>query len=153
MDQAFQFMLDNNGITDEADYPYTGKDSGTCQTNMPVAATISGFTDVTPGDPKALYAALKMGPVSIAVEADQESFQFYSTGILTSTCGANLDHGVLVVGWGVDSALNSTSYWKVKNSWGGSWGEAGYIRLVDNSGLNSGMGQCGMLSDPSYPIA
>jgi C1A family cysteine protease len=153
MDQAFQFILDNNGITDEKDYPYQAVDSGTCQTGKPVVATISKYTDVNPSDDAALYAALQIGPVSIAIEADQESFQFYSTGILTSTCGANLDHGVLVVGWGVDKKLNSTSYWKVKNSWGPAWGEAGYIRLVDSPSLNGNTGQCGMLSVPSYPVA
>jgi len=118
----------------------------------PFGASITSYTDVNPNDDAALYAALQVGPVSIAIEADQESFQFYSTGILTGTCGANLDHGVLVVGWGVDQSLNSTSYWTVKNSWGGSWGEKGYIRLVDDPTLNQGAGQCGMLSVPSYPV-
>jgi len=149
MDQAFKFIMDNKGITDEKSYPYKAVD-GTCQKNKPVAATIHGFKDVTPKEDTSLYAALKIGPVSIAIEADQKSFQFYSTGILTSKCGSRLDHGVLVVGWGVD---NSTAYWKVKNSWGGSWGEAGYIRLVDDAKLNAKTGQCGMLSVPSYPVA
>jgi len=152
MDQGFQYMIDNSGITSESAYPYTAKD-GTCSaTGKPTVATITSFVDVNPSDDGALYAALQKGPVSVAIEADQESFQFYSSGILTSACGAQLDHGVLVVGWGVDKSLNSTSYWTVKNSWGASWGEAGFVRLVDDPTLNGGTGQCGVLSNPSYPV-
>jgi cathepsin L len=153
MDQAFQYIIDNSGITTEAAYPYTAKDGASClATGKPVASTISSFVDVNPSSDAALFAALQVGPVSIAIEADQQSFQFYSTGIMSGDCGATLDHGVLVVAWGVDANLNSTAYWTIKNSWGASWGEAGYIRLVDNPALNSQTGQCGMLSVPSYPV-
>jgi len=96
-----------------------------------------------------MHAALQLGPVSIAIEADQQAFQFYSGGVMSGLCGNQLDHGVLVVGWGMDK--NST-YWTVKNSWGASWGEKGYIRLLDNIALNDGSGQCGMFSVPSYPV-
>jgi hypothetical protein len=153
MDQAFQYMIDNGGLTTETAYPYTAKDGASClASGKPVASTISSFQDVTASSDDALYAALQTGPVSIAIEADQSSFQFYSSGILTAACGANLDHGVLVVAWGMDKSLNNTAYWTIKNSWGGSWGEKGYVRLVDNPALNSGSGQCGMLSVPSYPV-
>jgi cathepsin L len=152
MDQAFQYIVQSN-ITTEKAYPYTAKDGTSCKAaGKPFGASISSYTDVNPNDDAALYAALQVGPVSIAIEADQESFQFYSSGILTGVCGANLDHGVLVVAWGVDTKLNSTSYWTIKNSWGASWGEKGYIRLVDDPTLNQGAGQCGMLSVPSYPV-
>jgi len=152
MDQAFQYIMQSN-ITTEKAYPYTMKNGVKClAAGKPFGASITSYTDVNPNDDVALFAALQVGPVSIAIEADQESFQFYSTGILTGTCGANLDHGVLVVGWGTDASLNSTSYWTVKNSWGAAWGEKGFIRLVDDPTLNSGAGQCGMLSVPSYPV-
>merc|ERR1712039_180709 len=88
-----------------------------------------------------------MGPVSIAVEADKSAFQLYRGGILSSTCGSNLDHGVLLVGYGTD---NGQDYWKVKNSWGTSFGENGYIRLKRGKG---GKGECGLLSGPpSFPV-
>jgi len=148
MDQAFEFIISNKGITSEDDYPYKAKD-GTCKGGMKAAATISNYVDVTAGSSSKLQAALNIGPVSIAIEADQNAFQFYSSGIFSGTCGANLDHGVLAVGYGTD---NGTPYWIVKNSWGSSWGEAGYMRMIDKATLNRGMGECGILSVPSYPV-
>jgi C1A family cysteine protease len=146
MDQAFQYIISNNGITSEAQYPYTAQD-GTCNTNVTLVATISSFVDVTPGSETALLSAVNIGPVSVAIEADQECFQFYSGGILSDpTCGLNLDHGVLVVGYGTDSTTN-TPYWIVKNSWGASWGESGYVRLIRNKN------ECGIAQEPSYPLA
>merc|ERR1739845_192019 len=88
-----------------------------------------------------------LGPVSVALEADHPAFQLYKGGVVTSNfCGANLDHGVLIVGYGTDG---SNDYWKVKNSWGDSWGEKGYIRLVKGKKTT---GECGIRSEPSYPL-
>jgi len=145
MDQAFQYIITNNGVTTEAAYPYLAA-QGTCNTNVTSAATLSSFVDVTPGDENALAAATNIGPVSIAIEADQQCFQFYSGGILSDpTCGTQLDHGVLVVGYDTD-ATTKTPYWIVKNSWGTSWGEAGYVRLI------RGTDECGLATEPSYPV-
>ena len=107
---------------------------------------ITGFTDVTPNSESALQTACGQQPIAIAVDASQ-GWQLYTGGILTPACGCstNLDHGVLLVGYGTDSG---TAYWKVKNSWGVSWGESGYIRLQRNTG---GSGTCGLCMDPSYP--
>ena len=66
------------------------------------------------------------GPVSVAIEADQMAFQGYTGGVITSGCGEQLDHGVLAVGYGTE---DGTDYFLVKNPWGASWGDAGYVKL------------------------
>jgi len=153
MDSAFEYIIANKGLTTEANYPYTAQD-GTCSKAkaQAVAATIKSYTDVATNSEAALEAAIAQQPVSVAVEADQNSFQLYSGGVLTAACGANLDHGVLAVGYGTDSA-SGNQFWKVKNSWGADWGMAGYILLGKGKTYNGGAGQCGILSDPSFPVA
>jgi C1A family cysteine protease len=145
MDYGFQYIIANGGIGSETSYPYTAAD-GTCKT-VPSVATITSFTDVPSGSDTALMTAIVQQPISIAVEADQNSFQFYTAGVMTAACGSNLDHGVLAVGYGT---LAGSDYYLVKNSWGAAWGSKGYISLGRGSafGVN---GQCGILMDPSYP--
>jgi C1A family cysteine protease len=145
MDSSFQYIIANGGITGEANYKYTGSD-GTCNKSKAkqISAKITSFKDVAAGSESSLLTAVTKQPVSVAIEADQSAFQFYSSGILSSGCGKSLDHGVLVVGYGTAS---STDYWIVKNSWGSSWGEAGYIRIKRGSDL------CGISDQASYPVA
>merc|ERR1712070_760016 len=69
----------------------------------------------------------------------------YGSGIINSGCGQQLDHGILAVGYGTE---NGVDYWKVKNSWGASWGEQGFVRI--ERGV-SGAGKCGIKSMASYP--
>jgi C1A family cysteine protease len=77
-----------------------------------------------------LLSAVNSAPVSVAVQADQQVFQFYKSGVLDdSSCGTTLDHAVLLVGYDTDYVIGK-DYWIVKNSWGSGWGENGYIRLV-----------------------
>ena len=149
MDYGFQYIINNHGITMESNYPYTAKD-GTCnkQKASNVAATINDFTDVPSNSELALMTAVAQQPVSVAVEADQSIFQLYSGGVVTGSCGTNLDHGVLAVGYGT---LNNQDYWLVKNSWGADWGQHGYILLGRGDKYGS-KGQCGIQMDPSYPV-
>jgi C1A family cysteine protease len=142
MDNAFEFIIKNKGICKEDDYKYTGKD-GTCEKTCSSAATISSYTDTTKGDESALKVAVAQQPVSVAIQANQLGFQFYKKGVFKGNCGKQLDHGVLAVGYGTD---NGDAYWKVKNSWGTSWGEEGYIRMI------YGKNQCGIAQEPSYPV-
>lgn len=144
MGTAFDLAKTMNVAT-EASYPYKGVD-GTCQTNFATAIPAGGVTGyVSVGQSTAdLKSALNTGPVSVAIQADQFAFQLYSGGILEDTggffgsCGTNLDHGVLAVGYG-------SGYFKVKNSWGSGWGESGYIQISDAGNT------CGIHSEATYP--
>jgi C1A family cysteine protease len=144
MDNAFKYA-EANGLCTEAAYPYTAKD-GTCQSSKCSASAythLKSYTDVQHNE-NALGASVDIEPVSVAIEADQPAFQMYSSGVFSAPCGQNLDHGVLVVGYGTQG---TTPYWKVKNSWGTSWGEAGYILMIRNTD------ECGIANEPSYSTA
>jgi len=94
----------------------------------------------------ALQSAVAQQPVSVSIEADTYYFQSYNSGILTSAskCGTSIDHAVLAVGYGQESG---TDYFLVKNSWGSSWGESGYVKIAAVNGI----GVCGIQSGPLYP--
>jgi len=149
MDYAFQYVEDNEGLCSEEDYPYIASQQWRCKDETCTKYDpITSYSDVAVST-AALEDACSEGPVSIAIEADQATFQLYTGGVLTADCGTKLDHGVLLVGFGTDG---SDDYWKVKNSWGADWGEEGYIRLCRNCNANNGNGQCGILMSASYPI-
>ena len=143
MDNGFEYIIKNGGIGSESSYSYTAKD-GTCK-KVTSVSQISGYKDVAQGSESDLMSAVNKGPVSIAIEADQSGFQFYSGGVFAGTCGKQLDHGVTLVGYGTDSTSNQ-DYWIVKNSWGATWGDSGYIKLV------RGQDQCGVADAASYPV-
>ena len=128
MDYAFQYVISNGGITCESDYPYSATGPNACQAKgKPICAKITSYTDVVPNSDQALMSALVKQPVSIAIEADQAVFQFYSGGVMSSPCGTALDHGVLAVGYGT---VDGADYYKVKNSWGPDWGVGATLCLV-----------------------
>ena len=149
MDKAFAYA-ESNAIQTEANYPYTSGSGrrGSCDSSKLEGASlkVTTYTDVTVNSPEQLKAALDKQPVSVAIEADKMAFQMYHSGVLTGDkCGTNLDHGVLAVGYGTE---NGVEYYLVKNSWGATWGDAGYVKI----GVEDGAGVCGIQSGPpSYP--
>jgi len=155
MDNAFSWINENDGLCSEESYPYISATGTTekCQTtcdNMPYSQ-IQSWVDVVSTD-DALMQAVALQPVSVAIEADQIDFQLYKSGVLTSKCGTTLDHGVLVVGYGSEGTEESQDYYLVKNSWGTTWGDEGYIKLGRGPQYNDGQGQCGILLQASYPV-
>jgi len=146
MDNAFQYIKENNGIDTETTYPYEGEDDTCRYTPTNKGADDKGFIDVPSGDEGKLKEALAtVGPISIAIDASHESFQFYSKGVyVEKKCSSTeLDHGVLLVGYGTEDGKD---YWLVKNSWGTTWGDGGYIKMARNK-----KNQCGVASQASYP--
>jgi len=155
MSLAFEWIKEHGGLCTEEEYPYTSGtmgQSGFCKVKRLCTpdpkSTVASYTEVQPTEP-ALRDAVAKQPVSVAIEADQRAFQFYQEGVLEAECGDKLDHGVLVVGYGATE--DGTKFWKVKNSWGATWGEAGYIRLERGKMVPNGDGECGILANAVYP--
>jgi len=130
----------------ETSYPYTATD-GTCAYNPDntYGFNVTDYTHIQPESVAAMQTALAQQPVSVSIEADKLCFQLYKSGVFNNTkCGTTLDHAVLAVGYGFEDNQN---YWLVKNSWGTSWGENGYIKIaaVDGAGI------CGIQEGPLFP--
>jgi len=144
MANSFLYIKETGGIMNESDYPYTAKDGDCKADSSKFKATVSGRTKITEGSESELEKAVTEGPVSVAIDASHISFQLYTNGIYDeSKCSStNLDHGVVAVGYGEE---NGTAYWIVRNSWGTSWGEDGYIRMV------KGNNQCGIATMACFP--
>jgi len=144
--RAFVYYESNHPMAETA-YPYHATD-GACAYNANNSYTninTTSFTNVTPEDIPALQAAIYQQPVSVSIEADKMCFQLYKSGVLNNVnCGTTLDHAVVAVGYGNE---NNLDYWLVRNSWGSSWGEAGYIKIA----AVSGPGICGIQMGPLYP--
>jgi len=147
MDNAFAYVIKNNGIDTEESYPYKPKDSRTCEfKEADVGATEVGCEDIDVGSESDLQAAVAaIGPISVAIDASHSSFQLYRSGVYNERrCSSKkLDHGVLAVGYGTEE---SKDYWLVKNSWGTSWGQRGYIMMSRNK-----ENQCGIATSASFP--
>ena len=139
----------NNGLELETDYPYTAK-NGKCQYDSSKAIkTNSGVKVVTPKNSEQLKTALVSSPVSVAVRADESAFRFYKSGVVTSGCGAAVNHAVLAVGY---EKVDGVEAFTVKNSWGTSWGNQGYISISTDQSINKGLGACGILFQPVIAV-
>jgi C1A family cysteine protease len=130
----------------EKDYQYTATTQRCKATKAKEVVTAISYTAVPKKSDAQLKAAIDAQPTCVSVEADTD-FQFYTSGILNAkNCGTNLDHAVTAVGYGTDASGNQ--YYIVRNSWGSSWGEQGYIRIAAGS---DGNGICGILLDSTRP--
>ena len=144
MDNAFEFVM-QNGVPLWADYPYAGRQNS-CRKVSPKTNSL-GYYDVPAGSSYELMKAISRNPVSVAIEADTAVFQNYRSGVLDdSSCGHSLNHGVLAVGYSLDT---TKPFYIVKNSWGEKWGEGGYIRLALTDDY---YGTCGIHLMASYPF-
>lgn len=149
-ENAFEYIVKNNGINTENGYPYHAADE-TCNTTKEAvhAATITGYEMVPPNSEEALLKAVSKQPVTVAIDASCDEFMNYASGVFTGDCGTELDHDVTVVGYGTH--VNGMKYWLIKNSWGTSWGRNGY--MIMQRDVNAVEGLCGIAMRPSYPTA
>jgi len=149
MDNAFKYVIANHGIDTEASYPYNATTGKTCKFNQTnIGANITSFTDIPRNSEMDLQkASATIGPISVGIDASRPTFHFYKSGVYHDhKCSSvHLDHGVLVVGYGQEKGKD---YWLVKNSWGATWGEKGYIKMARNK-----KNACGIATQASYPVA
>ncbi|CAN6903928.1 zingipain-2-like [Brassica napus] len=153
MSKAFEYIINNQGITTEDNYPYQ-ESQGTCSSASQVtdfiAATISGYETVPSDDEEALLKAVSKQPVSVAIAGSGAAFMQYSGGIFDGEyCGTHQTHAVTIVGYGISE--EGTKYWLLKNSWGENWGENGYMRIKRD--VDAPEGTCGLAHFAYYPLA
>ncbi|KAK7107254.1 procathepsin L-like [Littorina saxatilis] len=146
---AYAYINNAGGIDKDIDYPYESQD-GQCRfLKNKVVARVTGCYDVTEGSEQELQSAVSsQGPVSVNIDANHDSFQFYSGGVYVEQSCQNgpedLDHAVLAVGYGT---MGGQDYWIVKNSWGGQWGLQGYIMMARNKN-----NMCGVATEANFPV-
>lgn len=128
---AFQYVINNNGIDDEECYPYGANDREPCRfTQKCNAGNLVGWRRLPPTEEALKEAVAKHGPVLAAIHSNDDFFS-YNSGVYDDPKCTNerskINHGVVVVGYGSE---NGKDFWIVRNSWGYTWGEKGYMKLV-----------------------
>ncbi|XP_020109626.1 fruit bromelain-like [Ananas comosus] len=147
VNKAYDFIISNNGVTSTVFYPYKGN-QGTCAANrVPNSAYITGYSYVPRNDERSMMYAASNQPIAALIDASGNNFRSYQGGVFSGPCGTSLDHVITIIGYGQD--ISGTKYWIVKNSWGMSWGEGGYIRMARD--VSSSAGLCGIAMAPLFP--
>lgn len=146
---AFEYVQNAGGISTEKAYPYFAVDHKCTVKSSTYALEVSGGSvNITEGDEVSLANAVyQYGPVSIAFQV-VDDFMNYKSGVYSSkTCknqGSDVNHAVVAVGYGHDQE-SGMDYWVVKNSWGTSWGDAGFFKI------ERGVNMCGVAECNSFP--
>eukprot|EP00079_Xenopus_tropicalis_P009789 XP_002934107.1 PREDICTED: cathepsin S-like [Xenopus tropicalis] len=140
---AFRYM-EKYGIMEESSYRYTGQEAD-CRRRVHTGLKVNAIYNVTDGDENVLKNAVgTVGPVSVAVDARQNGFRTYKSGVYFDPyCTLHVTHAVLVVGYGREYG---NDYWLVKNSWGVDWGDQGYVKMARNRNSH-----CGIANQAFYP--
>ncbi|KAM0901893.1 hypothetical protein ACQ4PT_019656 [Festuca glaucescens] len=153
MDEAFRHIVHSGGLTTEEAYSYEAKQGKCRSSGKQTAATISGYQYVPPRNETALLLAVAHQPVTIALDGKNRAFRFFTgTGIFGAAdeqCTTELNHAVTAVGYGTDE--NGSKYWLMKNSWGSTWGDKGYVKIARDVASSTGL--CGLAMQASYPLA
>ncbi|XP_020089329.1 ananain-like [Ananas comosus] len=146
VNKAYDFIISNKGVASAAIYPYKAS-QGTCRINgVPNSAYITGYTRVQSNNERSMMYAVSNQPIAASIEASGD-FQHYKRGVFSGPCGTSLNHAITIIGYGQDSS--GKKFWIVRNSWGASWGERGYIRMARDVSSSSGL--CGIAIRPLYP--
>eukprot|EP00253_Pinus_taeda_P033943 PITA_33943 len=151
----FQYIIDIGGLISEDRYPYQGF-QGPCrfaEIGNPAAA-INDFEVLQANDEAILKARVTQQPVPITLPIGQSllDFQLYTMGIFEGTCGEEINHGAVLVGYGKRrmGQNKGKKFWRLKNFWGKDWGEEGYMRLLRD--IEAPEGMCNITSFPMIPM-
>ncbi|KMT04501.1 hypothetical protein BVRB_8g181670 [Beta vulgaris subsp. vulgaris] len=145
MTNGFEYIKQNQGLSTEDEYQYQAT-QGQCGATYPSdnAVTIEGYQRIPPNDEETLMQAVSQQPISIGIDANGFEFLNYNGGVFNGECGQQINHAVTIVGYDTDTDGNN--YWLLKNSWGETWGENGYMKIIRDQN------QCGITLYASYPI-
>ena len=143
MQSAYVYLEKHNSCT-ESQYPYDAQTESCHKKRCINGPRVSLYCTAQKGEEYMKALLFTKGPIAVAIDASSEFFRFYGSGIITAdSCGTSLDHGVLVVGYGIEK---NNPYWIIKNSWGTTWGEGGYFRL------ERGKDACGVSRNAVIPF-
>jgi len=151
INNGYEYIIEH-GLSLEHNYPFEGF-VNQCRKYHEPFYYIGDYHIIPENNEKELMYVLSNHPVLVNIQASMPYFRFYKSGIIRANqfknCGENIDHSVLLVGYGEEK--DGTKYWILKNSWGSDWGEDGYFRLERGVNVNNG-GTCGILKHCTYPI-